>query len=227
VDSSTRRTVEHTDSPPLSMTAVARRLACDIPQNSYVNLGIGLPTAVAEYLDPSAGVVLHTENGMLGMGPAAVGDRVDPDLTNAGKTPVTELAGAAYFSSADAFAMIRGGHLDICVLGAFQVSVGGDLANWDTGQPGAIPAVGGAMDLAAGARNVLVIMSLFAKDGSAKLVRDRTYPATGFQCVDRLFTDHAVFDISPAGARVVETYGCTAAGLADRLGLRLEDGVLG
>jgi 3-oxoadipate CoA-transferase beta subunit len=170
--------------------------------------------------------VLHTENGMLGMGPAAVGDEVDPDLTNAGKIAVTELPGASYFHQADSFAMMRGGHLDVCVLGAFQVSAAGDLANWHTGAPDAIPAVGGAMDLATGARQVLVMMTLFAKDGSAKLVPHCTYPLTGLACVDRVYTDVATFRVGARGAAVAETFGISYDDLAARLDVplrRLED----
>ena len=171
------RIVEHPDRGPLSRDELAARVARDIPSGSYVNLGIGQPTTVADHLPPGSGVVLHTENGMLGMGPAAVGEEIDPDRINAGKVPVTELPGAAYFHHADSFAMMRGGHLDVCVLGAFQVSATGDLANWHTGAPDAIPAVGGAMDLAIGAKQVFVMMTLFAKDGTPKLVRECTYPA--------------------------------------------------
>jgi len=165
--------------------------------------------------------VLHTENGMLGMGPAAHGDEVDLDLVNAGKVPVTETPGAAYFHHADSFAMMRGGHLDVCVLGAFQVSVTGDLANWHTGAPDAIPAVGGAMDLAIGAKQVFVMMTLFAKDGSPKLVEACTYPLTGLACVTRLYTDLATFELGPDGARLLTTYGVGAGELAERLGLDL------
>jgi 3-oxoadipate CoA-transferase beta subunit len=161
--------------------------------------------------------VLHTENGMLNMGPAAVGDRIDPDLTNAGKVPVTELPGAAYFHHADSFAMMRGGHLDVCVLGAYQVSTGGDLANWHTGRPEDIPAVGGAMDLAIGAKDVYVMMTLFTKAGEPKLVPACTYPLTGVGCVSRVYTDHATFDIAPGGARIRETWGSTAAELRRRI----------
>ena len=155
---------------PMGTDALAALVARDIPPGSVVNLGIGQPTRVSNHLDPAAGVVLHTENGMLGMGPEAHGDEIDPDLVNAGKVPVTELPGASYFHHADSFAMMRGGHLDLCVLGAFQVSAAGDLANWHTGEPGAVPAVGGAMDLAVGARQVFVLMTLFTRDGAAKLV---------------------------------------------------------
>ena len=200
---------------------IAARIARDIPRGSHVNLGIGQPTLVADHLPPDSGVVLHTENGMLNMGPAATGEDVDPDLTNAGKVPVTELPGAAYFHQADSFAMMRGGHLDVCVLGAFQVSVSGDLANWHTGAPDAIPAVGGAMDLATGARQVFVMMTLFAKDGTPKLVPACTYPLTGLACVTRLYTDLATFDLGPRGAVVRETHGPTVAELSERLGLPL------
>ncbi len=161
-------TLEHPDRGPLSRDELARQIAGDIPAGSYVNLGIGQPTTVADHLPPERDVVLHTENGMLGMGPAAHGDDVDPDLVNAGKIPVTETPGAAYFHHADSFAMMRGGHLDVCVLGAFQVSGTGDLANWHTGEPDAIPAVGGAMDLAIGAKSVFVMMTLFDKQGRAE-----------------------------------------------------------
>jgi len=201
----------------LSKDEMAALVARDIPDGSFVNLGIGQPTTVADHLRPGSGVVLHTENGMLGMGPAAVGDQVDPDLTNAGKIPVTELPGASYFHHADSFAMMRGGHLDVCVLGAFQVSATGDLANWHTGAADAIPAVGGAMDLAIGAKQVLVMMTLFAKDGTPKLVPECTYPLTGLACVDRVYTDHAVFDLGPDGAVVTETFGITYDELADQL----------
>ncbi|MCW2853179.1 MAG: putative 3-oxoadipate CoA transferase subunit [Nocardioides sp.] len=205
----------------LSKGEMAALVARDIPQGAYVNLGIGQPTTVADHLDAGSGVVLHTENGMLGMGPAATGDAPDHDLTNAGKVPVTELPGAAYFHHADSFAMMRGGHLDVCVLGAFQVSAAGDLANWHTGAPDAIPAVGGAMDLAIGAKQVLVMMTLFAKDGSPKLVPECTYPLTGLACVDRVYTDHAVFEITPAGVRVRETFGTSRDELAARLDVPL------
>ncbi|SLI25066.1 3-oxoacid CoA-transferase, B subunit [Mycobacteroides abscessus subsp. bolletii] len=206
---------------PLTKAQMAALVARDIPAGSYVNLGIGQPTTVADHLPAGAGIVLHTENGMLNMGPAAVGDQIDPDLTNAGKIPVTELPGAAYFHHADSFAMMRGGHLDVCVLGAFQVSATGDLANWHTGAPNAIPAVGGAMDLAIGAKQVFVMMTLFAKDGSAKLVPTCTYPLTGLGCVSRIYTDLAVFDINAHGVTVRETYGISRADLAQRLDVTL------
>ena len=209
--------VEHLDRGPLTREEMAARIASDIPTGSYVNLGIGQPTLVADYLDPASGVVLHTENGMLGMGPAAVGDDIDPDLINAGTSPVTELPGAAYFHHADSCAMMRGGHLDVCVLGGFQVSATGDLANWHTGAPDAIPAVGGAMDLAIGAKQVFVMMTLFSKDGSPKLVRECTYPLTGVGCVTRLYTEYAIFDLGPRGTTVLETFGISLAELAGRL----------
>ncbi|HWM73199.1 MAG TPA: 3-oxoacid CoA-transferase subunit B [Nocardioides sp.] len=204
-------------SSPQTLAQMAAQVARAIPQGSFVNLGIGQPTTVAEHLTADSGVVLHTENGMLGMGPLAVGDQVDPDLTNAGKQPVTELPGAAYFHHADSFAMMRGGHLDVCVLGAFQVSASGDLANWHTGAPDAIPAVGGAMDLAIGAKQVFVMMKLFAKDGTPKLVPECTYPLTGVRCVDRVYTDLATFEITSDGVRVLDVFGTTFAELADRL----------
>ncbi len=204
---------------------MARLVARDIPAGSFVNLGIGQPTMVADHLEPGAGIVLHTENGMLNMGPAAGPGEEDLDLTNAGKEPVTELPGAAYFHHADSFAMMRGGHLDVCVLGAFQVSGSGDLANWHTGAPDAIPAVGGAMDLAIGARGVWVMMSLFAKDGAPKLVASCSYPLTGVGCVDRVYTDLAVFDLVPAtqggGVVVRETFGISHDELTDRLDVPL------
>jgi 3-oxoadipate CoA-transferase beta subunit len=205
----------------LTRQQMAEIVARDIPDGSYVNLGIGQPTMVADFLKAESGVVLHTENGMLGMGPPAVGDQVDPDLTNAGKQPVTELPGASYFHHADSFAMMRGGHLDVCIMGAFQVSAGGDLANWHTGAPDAIPAVGGAMDLAIGAKQVFVMMSLFAKDGTPKLVPSCTYPLTGRACVSRVYTDVATFLIGPGGVRVLETFGITEAELASRLAVPL------
>jgi 3-oxoadipate CoA-transferase beta subunit len=210
-------TTEHLDRGPRDKNELAAAIAADIPRGAYVNLGIGQPTLVADHLVADSGVVLHTENGMLNMGPAAHGDAVDPDLINAGKIPVTELPGASYFHHADSFAMMRGGHLDVCVLGAFQVSERGDLANWHTGAPGAIPAVGGAMDLAIGAKSVFVMMTLFAKDGSAKLVPACTYPLTGLGCVSRVYTDYATFEVGADGASVLATFGISRADLAARL----------
>jgi 3-oxoadipate CoA-transferase beta subunit len=215
------RTVQHAQRDPLSTEELAARIALDIPPRSYVNLGIGQPTRIAEYLDPAAGIILHTENGMLGMGPAAHGDEIDDDLINAGKVPVTELPGAAYFHHADSFAMMRGGHLDVCVLGAFQVSARGDLANWHTGRPEDIPAVGGAMDLATGAKQVLVMMSLFTRTGEPKLVPDCKYPLTGVECVSRIYTHHAVFTIAADGVFVNETFGISLSELRQRLDVPL------
>jgi len=183
---------------------MAARVAHDIPEGAYVNLGIGLPTLVANHLPPGREIFLHSENGLLGMGPAPAPGAEDPDLINAGKQPVTLLTGGCYFHHADSFAMMRGGHLDYCVLGAFQVSVAGDLANWHSGAPDAIPAVGGAMDLALGARHVYVMMEHLTKSGESKIVPRCTYPVTGLGCVDRIFTDLAVIDVTPAGIAVVE-----------------------
>jgi len=209
--------IEHTDRGPLERDEIAQLVARDIPRGSFVNLGIGQPTKVSDHLSPEQQVVLHTENGMLGMGPEAHGDEIDPDLINAGKVPVTELPGASYFHHADSFAMMRGGHLDVCVLGAFQVSATGDLANWHTGAPDAIPAVGGAMDLATGAKDVYVMMSLFAKDGSPKLVKECSYPLTGVGCVSRIYTELAIFSITGDGVEVRETFGTSLDELASRL----------
>ncbi|HWJ68068.1 MAG TPA: 3-oxoacid CoA-transferase subunit B [Nocardioides sp.] len=214
-------TVEHLDRGPLSMDELAEVIARDIPEGSFVNLGIGQPTKIADHLPAELGVVLHTENGMLGMGPAAHGDDVDADLTNAGKVPVTELPGASYFHHADSFAMMRGGHLDVCVLGAYQVAGNGDLANWHTGKPGAIPAVGGAMDLAIGAKDVFVMMGLFGKDGSAKLVPACTYPLTGVGCVSRVYTDHGVFEVGGDEVVVTTTWGISVDELRERLDVPL------
>ncbi|GAA3685722.1 3-oxoacid CoA-transferase subunit B [Nocardioides ginsengisoli] len=214
-------TIENLDRGPLSMDELAEVIAGDIPEGSFVNLGIGQPTKIADHLPAERGVILHTENGMLGMGPAAVGDEVDADLTNAGKVPVTELPGASYFHHADSFAMMRGGHLDVCVLGAYQVAANGDLANWHTGKADAIPAVGGAMDLAIGAKDVLVMMGLFGKDGSPKLVPTCTYPLTGVGCVSRVYTDHGVFEVGGPEVVVRATWGISVAELRDRLGIAL------
>jgi 3-oxoadipate CoA-transferase beta subunit len=200
---------------------MAVRVARDIPNGAYVNLGIGLPTMVANHLPRDREIILHTENGLLGMGPAPEAGEEDADLINAGKQPVTALPGASYFHHADSFSMMRGGHLDICVLGAFQVSVRGDLANWHTGAPDAIPAVGGAMDLAIGAKRVFVMMTLFAKDGTPKLVPSCTYPLTGVGCVDRVYTDVAVFQVGPSGVMVLDTFGVSYDELGDRLDVPL------
>jgi len=206
----------------LGRDAMASRLARDIPEGAYVNLGIGLPTRVADFLPPDREVILHSENGLLGMGPAPIPGEEDPDLINAGKQPVTLLTGGAFFHHGDSFAMMRGGHIDICVLGAFQVSVHGDLANWHTGAPGAIPAVGGAMDLAIGAKRTFVMMDLLTRDGTSKLVESCTYPVTGLACVSRIYTDHAVFEVGPEGAAVVEMVdGLTLEALQELTGVPL------
>lgn len=183
---------------------MAARVAMDIDEGEYVNLGIGLPTMVANHLPKDREIFLHSENGVLGMGPAPVKGEEDPDLINAGKQPVTLLPGGSYFHHADSFAMMRGGHLDICVLGAFQVSQHGDLANWHTGAPDAIPAVGGAMDLAIGAKRIFVMMEHETKSGESKIVPRCTYPLTGVRCVTRVYTDVAVIDIAPEGLRVID-----------------------
>lgn len=188
----------------LSREQMAARVARDIPEGAYVNLGIGLPTTVANFLPADKEILLQSENGLLGMGPAPAPGQEDPDLINAGKQPVTLLTGGSYFHHADSFAMMRGGHLDICVLGAFQVSAHGDLANWSTGASDAIPAVGGAMDLAIGAKQVFVMMDLFTKQGESKLVAECSYPLTGLRCVSRVYTDVAVFDLGADGATVLE-----------------------
>lgn len=189
----------------LSREAIAARVAMDIPEGSYVNLGIGAPTRVADFLPKDREIFLQSENGLLGMGPAPAEGDEDWDLINAGKQPVTLLTGGCFFHHGDSFAMMRGGHIDICVLGAFQVSTRGDLANWHTGAPDAIPAVGGAMDLAIGAKRVFVMMDLFTKSGESKLVDACSYPLTGIGCVSRVYSDVAVFDLGPRGASVVET----------------------
>ena len=201
---------------------IAARVARDIPEGAYVNLGIGAPTMVANYLPQDREILLHSENGLLGMGPAPAPGEEDGDLINAGKQPVTLLAGGAFFHHADAFAMMRGGHLDICVLGAFQVSSKGDLANWHTGAPDAIPAVGGAMDLALGARQVFIITDHNTKTGDAKIVDQCTYPLTAVACVSRIFTDLAVIDVTPDGLVVREMAdGLTFDALQARTGATL------
>ena len=189
----------------LNRDQMAARVARDIPEGAYVNLGIGLPTKVANYLPADREIFLQSENGLLGMGPAPAPGEEDPELINAGKQAVTLRTGGCYFHHADSFAMMRAGHIDICVLGAFQVSVNGDLANWHTGEASAIPAVGGAMDLAIGAKRTFVMMELLTKQGESKLVEACGYPLTGLACVSRVYTDLAVFDLSAEGARVVET----------------------
>lgn len=208
----------------LTRDQLAARVAHDIAEGSVVNLGIGAPTHVSNFLPADREIILHTENGMLGMGPEPTPDRVDPDLVNAGKIPVTEVLGASYFHQADSFGMMRGGHVDICVLGAFQVSIGGDLANWSTGAPDAIPAVGGAMDLALGARQVWVMTDLLTRDGLSKIVSECTYPLTGVACVDRIYTDRAIFEVTDAGLVVSERFGdTTLTGLRTMTGLDLQE----
>ncbi|TWO70397.1 3-oxoacid CoA-transferase subunit B [Caenimonas sedimenti] len=199
---------------------LAQRVARDIHEGAYVNLGIGMPTLVANHLPQGLEVLLHSENGILGMGPAPAAGTEDYDLINAGKQPVTLLAGGAYFHHADSFAMMRGGHLDICVLGAFQVSATGDLANWHTGEEGAIPAVGGAMDLAVGAKQTWVMMDLLTKQGESKLVERCSYPLTGIACVKRVYTDLATLECTPRGLRLIDTVpGLSHAELEQLVGL--------
>jgi 3-oxoadipate CoA-transferase beta subunit len=188
----------------LNRNEMAQRVARDIPDGAVVNLGIGLPTLVANHLPKDREVLLHSENGVLGMGPAPAAGAEDWDLINAGKQAVTLLPGGSYFHHADSFGMMRGGHLDFCVLGAFQVSVGGDLANWHTGAPDAIPAVGGAMDLAIGAKRTFVMMEHLTRSGESKIVERCSYPLTGVGCVSRIYTDLATLDVTPQGLRVVD-----------------------
>lgn len=187
-----------------SKQELARRVAQDIFDGAYVNLGIGMPTQVANYIPEGCEVVLHSENGILGMGAAPANALEDYDLINAGKQPVTLLPGGSYFHHADSFAMMRGGHLDISVLGAFQVSATGDLANWSTGESGAIPAVGGAMDLAVGAKSTWVMMDLLTKTGECKVVDTCSYPITGLSCVKRIYTDLCTLECTPHGLRLID-----------------------
>ncbi len=187
-----------------SKDQLAARVAQDIYDGASVNLGIGMPTLVANHIPASREVVLHSENGILGMGPAPAEGEEDYDLINAGKQPVTLLKGGSFFHHADSFAMMRGGHLDICVLGAFQVSATGDLANWSTGEQGAIPAVGGAMDLAIGARQTWVMMDLLTKKGDSKVVAQCSYPLTGFACVKRIYSELATLECTPQGLKLID-----------------------
>jgi 3-oxoadipate CoA-transferase beta subunit len=183
---------------------MAQKVALDIPDGSYVNLGIGIPELVAEFVPEGIEVIYHTENGLLGMGPAPESGKENPELINAGKTCVSAIPGASYFHHADSFAMIRGGHIDLCVLGALQVSYRGDLANWSTGEPGAIPAVGGAMDLVAGVKSIFVITQHNTKDGASKIVNECAYPLTGKGVVDRIYTDLAIINVTDKGLIVRE-----------------------
>ena len=209
-------------SAPLSPVDMARRIAADIPDGSYVNLGIGLPTLVADVVGADKEIIYHSENGILGMGPAPVPGTGDPELINAGKQPVTLLPGGAYFHHTDAFMMMRGGHIDVTVLGAFQVSEGGDLANWATDDAAMPPAVGGAMDLAVGAKRVLVMTTHTTRDGRPKLLARCTYPLTAAAVVDRIYTDLAVVDVVPAGLLVQEMVpGLTREDLQARTGATL------
>jgi 3-oxoadipate CoA-transferase beta subunit len=199
---------------------LAARVAQDIFDGAVVNLGIGQPTLVANHLPAGREVVLHSENGILGMGAAPVEGQEDYDLINAGKQPVTLLPGGSYFHHADSFAMMRGGHLDICVLGAFQVSATGDLANWSTGEAGAIPAVGGAMDLAIGAKQTWVLMDLLTKKGASKIVAECSYPLTGIGCVKRVYSDLATLECTPAGLKLIDAVeGLSHAELETLVGL--------
>jgi 3-oxoadipate CoA-transferase beta subunit len=210
----------------LSRDQIAERVARDIPDGSYANLGIGVPTLVANFIPADRQVVLHTENGLLGMGREAEPDEVDLDLINAGKIYVTEEPGAAYFHHADSFAMMRGAHIDYCVMGAFQVSRNGDLANWRTNSADSIPAVGGAMDLAVGAKHVYVVMDLLTRGGECKLVEECSYPLTGARCVERVYSDIAIFELAGnATVRVLEVFDdLEMAELQALVGFSLIDG---
>jgi 3-oxoadipate CoA-transferase beta subunit len=207
---------------PRSTAQISQRVVQDIPEGAYVNLGIGRPMDIANHLPPDREIILQSENGVLGMGPVATGADIDPELVNAGKQNVTLLKGGAIFHHGDSFAMIRGGHIDICVLGAFQVSVQGDLANWRTLEDDAIPAVGGAMDLAYGARQVFVVMEHLTKSGASKIVQTCSYPLTGVAVVDRIYTDLATLAVVPEGLRVIDIVeGLSHAALETLTGLPL------
>ncbi|MBU3585909.1 3-oxoacid CoA-transferase subunit B [Polynucleobacter sp. AM-26B4] len=209
----------------LTREQIVQRVAKDIPEGAYVNLGIGLPTKIANYLDKDKEIFLHSENGVLGMGPAPAAGEEDPELINAGKEYITLLTGGCYFHHGDSFTMMRGGHIDICVLGAFQVAANGDLANWHTGATDAIPAVGGAMDLAIGAKNVFVTMEHLTKTGESKIVDRCSYPLTGIGCVDRIYTDLAVIDVSKDGLVLKEMVeGMTFNELQQLTAAKLLDG---
>ena len=206
-----------------SKDELAARVAQDIPEGATVNLGIGMPTLVANHMAKDLEVLLHSENGILGMGPAPTAGLEDYDLINAGKQPVTLQKGGAFFHHADSFAMMRGGHLDICVLGAFQMSATGDLANWSTGEPGAIPAVGGAMDLAIGAKQTWVMMDLLTKKGESKVVDKCTYPLTGIGCVKRIYSELATLECTPQGLRLIDKIeGLDHAELERLIGLSIQ-----
>ena len=200
-----------------SKDELAARVAQDIPEGAVVNLGIGMPTRVANHIPAEREVLLHSENGILGMGPAPASGNEDYDLINAGKQPVTLLAGGSFFHHADSFAMMRGGHLDICVMGAYQVSARGDLANWHTGEPGAIPAVGGAMDLAVCARQLWVMMDLLTRQGQSKVVQDCSYALTGVACVKRIYADLATLECTPQGLRLIDKVDGLDHGELERL----------
>ncbi len=203
-----------------SKAELAARVAQDLFDGAVVNLGIGQPTLVANHLPPGREIVLHSENGILGMGPAPAAGADDYDLINASKQPVTLLPGGAFCHHADSFALMRGGHLDICVLGAFQVSATGDLANWSTGEADAIPAVGGAMDLAVGARQTWIMMDLLTRAGASKVVAQCSYPLTAIGCVKRIYTDLATLECTPRGLRLIDTVpGLTHAELEALVGL--------
>ena len=205
-----------------SKDELAWRVAQDIADGAYVNLGIGMPTRVANHIPAGREVILHSENGILGMGPKPSEGAEDYDLINAGKQPVTLLAGGAYFHHADSFAMMRGGHLDICVLGAFQVSATGDLANWSTDEPGAIPAVGGAMDLAVGAKQTWVMMDLLTRQGQSKVVAQCSYPLTAMGCVKRIYTDLSTLQCTPGGLKLIDKVdGLAHAELEKLIGLKI------
>lgn len=211
---------------PWTREEIAKTIADDIWDGAIVNIGIGMPEMVAGFLPADKEIILHSENGLLGMGPAPAAEAVDPELINAGKQPTTVLPGACFFDHATSFAMMRSGRLDIAIMGAFQVSEHGDLANWSTGKPGAIPAVGGAMDLAAGARQVFVMMDLLTKKGESKLVPECTYPLTGLACVTRIYTDLAVFDVTPKGVSVrARVEGLSPDALQGLVPVRLAEGI--
>jgi len=206
----------------LSRDEMAQRVAMDIPDGSYVNLGIGIPELITQFVPDGREFIYHTENGLLGMGPSPEEGAGEPELINAGKRQVTALPGASYFQHPDSFAMIRGGHLDLCVLGALQVASNGDLANWSTGGPDAIPAVGGAMDLVAGVKSVYVITQHCTKTGDPKLIEACTYPLTGPGVVNRIYTDLAVIDITAEGFQLVElSPGVSFEYVAERTGAKL------